>query len=71
MKRTTANRSHLLLNGALACAVAALAGANALAADAKPNEITAIDILLVPDSTMIPPSPHHPGAEIRPHRESR
>ena len=53
MKRTTANRTHLLLKGALACAVAALAGANALAADAKPNEITAIDILLVPDSTMI------------------
>jgi len=36
----------------MACAVA-LAGGNALAADAKPNPITAIDILLEPDATMI------------------
>jgi hypothetical protein len=36
----------------MVCAVA-LAGGNALAADAKPNGITAIDILLEPDAAMI------------------
>lgn len=36
----------------MACAVA-LAGANAFAADAKANDITAIDILLEPDATML------------------
>src|SRR5207237_1523293 len=41
-----------LLIGAMACAVA-LAGGNARAADAKPKPITAIDILLEPDATMI------------------
>src|SRR6266487_2011140 len=44
MKLTTKNLTHFLLIGAMACAVA-LAGGNALAADAKPNSITAIDIL--------------------------
>jgi len=52
MKLTTKNLTHFLLIGAMACAVA-LAGENALAADAKPNSITAIDILLEPDATMI------------------
>src|SRR5438477_10103936 len=46
------NVQNILFKGAMACAVA-LAGGNALAADAKPNAITAIDILLEPDSTMI------------------
>src|SRR5437016_11223956 len=46
------NVKNILLNGAMACAVA-LAGGNALAAEAKPNAITAIDILLEPDATMI------------------
>lgn len=36
----------------MACTVA-LAGGNALAADAKPTAVTAIDILLEPDATMI------------------
>ncbi len=52
MKLTTKNLTHFLLIGVVACAVA-LAGGNALAADAKPNPITAIDILLEPDATMI------------------
>jgi hypothetical protein len=52
MRPTTKNLTHFLLTGALACAVA-LAGGNALAADAEPNAITAIDILLEPDATMI------------------
>ena len=52
MKLTTKNLTHFLLKGAMACAVA-LAGGNAFAADAKPNPITAIDILLEPDATMI------------------
>jgi len=52
MKLTTKNLTHFLLMGVMTCAVA-LAGANALAADAKPNPITAIDILLEPDATMI------------------
>ena len=52
MKLNTKNLTHFLLIGVVACAVA-LAGGNALAADAKPNPITAIDILLEPDATMI------------------
>jgi len=52
MKLNTKNLTHFLLTGAMACAVA-LAGGNARAADAKPNPITAIDILLEPDATMI------------------
>src|SRR5260370_7781524 len=52
MKLTTKNLTHFLLIGVMACAVA-LARGNALAADAKPNAITAIDILLEPDATMI------------------
>ena len=52
MKLTTRNLTHFLLVGVMACAVA-LGGGNALAADAKPNPITAIDILLEPDATMI------------------
>src|SRR5213078_4466495 len=46
------NVKNILLNGAMACVVA-MAGGNALAADAKPNPVTAIDILLEPDATMI------------------
>src|SRR6266536_6563231 len=46
------NVKDILLNGAMACVVA-LAGGNALAAEAKPNAITAVDILLEPDATMI------------------
>src|SRR6266513_3815886 len=46
------NVKNILLNGAMACVVA-VAGGNALAADAKPNAITAIDILLEPDAMMI------------------
>src|SRR5206468_747636 len=52
MKLTAKNLTLFLLIGAMACAVA-LAGGQALAADAKPNEITAIDILLHPDATMV------------------
>src|SRR6266480_2689480 len=52
MKLTTRNLTHFLLVGVMACGVA-LAGGNARAADAKPNPITAIDILLEPDATMI------------------
>ena len=52
MKLNTKNLTHFLFIGVVACAVA-LAGGNALAADAKPNPITAIDILLEPDATMI------------------
>src|SRR5437762_6348206 len=46
------NVKNILLNGAMACVVA-MAGGNAIAADAKTNPITAIDILLEPDATMI------------------
>jgi hypothetical protein len=46
------NVKNILLTGAVACVVS-LAGGNALAAEAKPNAITAIDILLEPDATMI------------------
>ncbi len=52
MKLNTKSLTHFLLIGVMACAVA-LAGGNALAADAKPNPITAIDILLEPDAAMI------------------
>jgi hypothetical protein len=52
MKLTTKDLTHFLLKGAMASAVA-LAGGNALAADAKPNAVTAIDISLEPDATMI------------------
>src|SRR5438046_5087502 len=61
MKLTTKNLTHVLLTGAMACALAMLAlgtgRATALntepAAKADPNEITAIDILLEPDATMV------------------
>src|SRR5438552_17057919 len=46
------NVKNILLNGAMACVVA-VAGGNALAADAKPNAVTAIDILLEPDAMML------------------
>src|SRR6266536_5932527 len=46
------NVKNILLIAVMACVVA-LAGGNALAAEAKPNAITAIDILLEPDATMI------------------
>src|SRR5438067_7555998 len=52
MKLNTKNLTHFVLIGVVACAVA-LAGRNALAADAKPTPITAIDILLEPDAAMI------------------
>src|SRR5712672_1176848 len=52
MKLITKNLTHLLPKAALVCAVV-LTGRQALAADAKPNEITAIDILLEPDATMV------------------
>src|SRR5438876_1366284 len=52
MKVTTKNLTHFLLIGVMTCAVT-LTGRNARAADAKPNPITAIDILLEPDATMI------------------
>lgn len=52
MKPTTKNLTRFLLKGAMACAVALTQG-NALAADAKPDAVTAIDILLEPDATMI------------------
>src|SRR5438046_9855377 len=55
MKLTTRNLTHFLLIGAMACAVA-LAGGNARAADAKPNPITATDILLEPYATMTDPA---------------
>ena len=52
MNLITKKLTHFLLKGAMACTVA-LAGGNALAADAKPTAVTAIDILLEPDATMI------------------
>src|SRR5256886_6000447 len=52
MKLNTKNLTHFLLIGAMACAVA-LAGGNAFAADSTLTPITAIDILLEPDATMI------------------
>src|SRR5712675_17476 len=52
MKLTNKNITRFLLKPAMVCAVA-LAGGNAVAAAAKPNAITAIDILLEPDATMI------------------
>jgi hypothetical protein len=52
MKLTTSNWTHVLLKGVMACAVV-LAGGNALATDAKPDAVTAIDILLEPDATMV------------------
>ncbi|MFL6506079.1 MAG: hypothetical protein ACJ8KC_11755 [Candidatus Udaeobacter sp.] len=52
MKLTTQNLTHFLLMAVMTCAIA-LTGGNALAADAKPNPMTAIDILLEPDATMI------------------
>ena len=44
-------RSRVLL--ACLLGIATIAGGNALAADARPNATTAIDILLEPDATMI------------------
>jgi hypothetical protein len=52
MKLTTKKLTQFLIKAALACAIA-LAGGTALAADTKPNAITAIDILLEPDAVMI------------------
>src|SRR5258705_1088219 len=52
MKLITKTPPHPLPKAAVVCAVA-LAGGPARAADAKPNEITAIDILLQPDATMV------------------
>ena len=53
MKPTTNQLTALLMTGALACALA-LPGGNAVAqATAKPEAITAIDILLMPDATML------------------
>ena len=53
MKPTTKKLTTLLMMGALACALA-LPGGNALAqAPAKQEAITAIDILLLPDATML------------------
>jgi len=53
MKPTTKKLTTLLMMGALACALA-LPGGNALAqTPAKPEAITAIDILLLPDATML------------------
>src|SRR5947207_14666824 len=52
MKLNTKNLTHFLLIGVMACAVA-LAGGHALAAGAKPNPITAIDILLEPHAPII------------------
>ncbi len=66
MKLNTKNLTHFLLIGAMACAVA-LTGGNALAADAKPNPITAIDILLEPDATMIEHATATNDASHRPH----
>ena len=53
MKVTNKNLTHFLLMGVMSCAVALTGGGNARAADANPNPITAIDILLEPDATMI------------------
>ncbi len=61
MKLTTKNLTHVLLTGAMACALAMLALGTGRAtaqttepaAKADPNEITAIDILLEPDATMV------------------
>ena len=50
-KRQAALRASFIL--VVLIAVLAWPEGNPLAADAKPNEITAIDILLEPDATMI------------------
>jgi hypothetical protein len=52
MKPSTKYLTHFLLGGAVACSVALGAGI-AFAADAKADAITAIDILLEPDATML------------------
>jgi hypothetical protein len=52
MKLTTENLTHFLIKGAMTCVVA-LTGGNAFATETKPNAITAIDILLEPDETMV------------------
>src|SRR3954471_10760310 len=53
MKPTTETLTTVLMMGALACAHS-LPGGNALAqAPAKPESVTAIDILLLPDATML------------------
>jgi hypothetical protein len=58
MKRTTKHQSHHSLKGAIACALAilALGAGNATsqaAATADKDSVTAIDILLHPDATML------------------
>jgi len=53
MKPTTKKLTTLLMLGALACALARPAGIALAQAPAKPEAITAIDILLLPDATML------------------
>src|SRR5204863_8164904 len=53
MEVPTQNLTHALLISGMTCPVALTGGRNARAADAKPDPITAIDILLEPDATMI------------------
>src|SRR5204863_419520 len=62
MKLNTKNLTHFLLIGAMACALAMLAlgtgrataqTTEPAATKAAPNAVTAIDILLEPDATMI------------------
>lgn len=52
MKQSSNNITQSLFKGALACAIA-MTGANAFAAETKVNAVTAIDILLEPDATMV------------------
>jgi hypothetical protein len=53
VKLTTKNLTNFMMKGAMACALALTLG-NALAqAPATPDAVTAIDILLLPDATML------------------
>jgi hypothetical protein len=53
MKPTTKELTTLLIIGALACALALPRGFSLAQGPAKPEAITAIDILLLPDATML------------------
>ena len=56
MKLTIKNLSHILIKGAMVCVLAMQVGnaqAKQVAGPAEQNQITAIDIALEPDATMV------------------